>query len=152
MLYTADWLACWTRALKPSCDARTPRSYVDVEGRLCGEPGACCFIEVKSTEGDGGNPFFVSSAQWALACKVSLSRRQREQRRRGEAGGSGGSSSSGETAAPLQFIIVRVARALSQPHIAAVLVDPVELFSCGELSFGGKLTVDRFPLGAPGWQ
>ena len=126
-------------------------SCVDVEGKLCGEPGTKCFIEVKSTRGDGSNDFEISGNQWDLANVVHRTRwlQQQQACARVNSGGSTSGSSGENTEAHPQFVIVRVGNVLSsEPRITVVLCDPVELLSQGRLDLRSaeKFKVGNFPL------
>ena len=88
------------------CDFR----YRDVAGRLSGRKDApLCFIEVKTTTGDGGAPFPITSNEWHLA---------HECHDEGE----------GQV-----YLIVRVQQMLDAPEIFDVVVDPVQAFREGWL-------------------
>lgn len=82
--------------------------YVDMTGEFSGEPGAECFIEVKSNARRARSRFTLSNNEWKLAlqCHDSVGRR---------------------------FIIVRVAGIADSPTVAAVIVDPVRAVRSGEL-------------------
>ncbi|MFZ5480599.1 MAG: sacsin N-terminal ATP-binding-like domain-containing protein [Myxococcota bacterium] len=87
--------------------------YVDVSGQLSGEPGAECFIEVKSNARRARSRFTLSNNEWKLAqqCHGSANRR---------------------------FVILRVAGIADSPEVAAVIVDPVRAVQAGELMLTPK--------------
>ena len=111
-------ISCWVsenrggyrgETLEPlvlGCDFR----YRDVAGRLSGRNDApLCFIEVKTTTGDGEVPFPITSSEWHRAHEC-------HEEREGWV-----------------YVIVRVQRILDAPEVFDVVVDPVQAFREGWL-------------------
>lgn len=118
---------CWVSSAKtvyPFRGTRAPAEgdgpydfvYRDALGVLTGEPGMECFIEVKSTAGEGDSPFFMSEGEWRLA--------QRLERDEGQVG-----------AARAMYLIVRVEHCSvgSVPRLCAILRDPAGMWRRGHL-------------------
>ena len=89
--------------------------YRDVDGKLTGKAeGPLCYIEVKSTSGDGNEPFPISSGEWRLAEECHLGKGD-----------------------PI-YIIVRVAGVRDHPSLVDVIVDPIRLWHDGLLGLDRK--------------
>ena len=91
--------------------------YEDVEGKLSGQAGMQCFIEVKSTRfADGGAEMHISQNEWKLAQELHC----------------------GDGSA--MYVVVRVAGVYAggQPRIAAIYSDPVALLHEGKLGLKGE--------------
>lgn len=84
-------------------------SYQDIENRLAGRSDRpLCYIEVKSSSGDGNEPFQITDNEWGKAreCHQTVG---------------------------LVHIIVRVAHIRDDPRIADVIVDPFGLYRAGQV-------------------
>lgn len=99
--------------------------YEDTTGALTQEPGTLCYMECKATAGDvhsNARPIPITANEWALAQRVHLKRL---------------------AGAKCQYILFRVdhvgkAGTTSEPRLAAVLFDPVQLLAEGQLSITGE--------------
>jgi hypothetical protein len=87
--------------------------FLDIDGRLSGQPGADCFIEVKSNARQARSRFSLSNNEWQLACDCHESSNRR-------------------------FVIVRVAHIADAPTLVAIIVDPVRSLKGGHLALTPK--------------
>lgn len=89
--------------------------YFDTEGKLTGSSKELlCKIEVKSTTGDGTNPFEMSTNEWDVAYDCH-------------------NSDEAEL-----YVIVRVANVATQPIVSDLLLDPVDLRQQGVLDYSSR--------------
>jgi len=101
--------------------------YEDTTGALTSEPGTLCFIECKATSGDARIspiPIPITPNEWDLAQQVHRKRLDGAEPR-------------------CQYILFRVDRvgrngSTSEPRLAAMLHDPVQLLADGQLSITGE--------------
>jgi hypothetical protein len=84
-------------------------SYQDIENRLAGRSDRpLCCIEVKSSSGDGSEPFQITDNEWERARECH------------------------QTAGSV-YIIVPVAHVRDDPRIADVIIDPFGLYRAGQV-------------------
>jgi hypothetical protein len=89
--------------------------YRDSTGKLTGRcESLLCHIEVKSTTGDGLQPFEMSANEWDVAQEFHAD------------------PTSG------LYVIIRVAQITTSPRIVDVLVDPVRLYALGQLTYAKR--------------
>lgn len=100
--------------------------YYDQEGRLCGQPGTMCLLEVKATTGKGAAPFLISGNEWRAAQELE---------------GAGGRN---DPEGPQVYMIVRVERVTTRPRVFSILVDPSAMWRRGLLTvMGEKLVIEH---------
>ncbi len=89
--------------------------YTDIDGKLTGKIGAPqCLIEVKSTAGDCGDAFEMSTNEWEMA------RRCHEYPENGT------------------YVIIRIANVVTKPRLVDLLIDPIELHLQGVLDYSSR--------------
>ena len=111
-------ISCWVSENRGGYKGQTPEPiilgcdfrYRDAAGRLTGRNDApLCFIEVKTTTGDGRAPFPITSNEWRLAQECHDEGEDRV------------------------YVIIRVQQVQDAPEIFDVIVDPVQAFQDGWL-------------------
>jgi hypothetical protein len=115
--------SCWVSenaeryglGLLPQVGAGADFRYLDVNGELAGRPNTVCWLEVKSSKGDGSAPFAITASEWAKAveCHEDTSGNQR-------------------------YIIVRIIHVDQSPVLLDLLFDPVQLQKEGALAFAAQ--------------
>ena len=89
-------------------------SYRDIDNQLAGRlDRPLCYIEVKSSSGDGSEPFQMTINEWEKAREC-------------------------HQASDSVYIIMRVARVRDDPRITDVIIDPFGLYGAGQIAVASR--------------